>query len=280
MMNMHLLGIPVVGMGSQPEEDDELNYMQMPQGMATYRPTILPEQDDLLDYPQVFTLLQQVQDLLNVGVGYLDLSAAQSAEKRLLNQILGEGEVSILFDTGNGGHIEIQETSLPGVWWHRTVDALNTCVDESLEVAGIPDLIRHTTFVNTAPVLALPDVQHLPEGVINALGLLTELQEQVQQQYIGHVINLTLLPLSPEDLECITQTLGVGKTAILSRGYGNCRITATAIRHVWWVQYFNSSDTLILNTLEVVDVPLVACASAEDLADSRERLQEIREALQ
>lgn len=280
MMNMHLLGIPVVGMGSQPEEDDELNYMQMPQGMATYRPTILPEQEDLADYPQVFTLLQQAQDLLDVGAGHLDLSAAQPAEKRLLNQILGEGEVSILFDTGNGGHIEIQETSLPGVWWHRTLDALKTCVDESVEVAGIPDLIRNTTFANAAPVLALPDVQHLPEGVINAPGLLAELQEQVQQQYVGHVINLTLLPLSPEDLECITQTLGVGKAAILSRGYGNCRITATAIRHVWWVQYFNSSDTLILNTLEVAVVPLVACASSEDLADSRERLQEIREALQ
>lgn len=280
MMNINLLGIPVVGVGSQPEEEDTLNYMQMPQGMATYRPTILPEQDDLLDYPHIFTLLQQVQTLLDAGAGYLDLSATPSAEKRLLNQILGEGEVSILFDTGNGGHIEIQETSLPGVWWQRTVDALNTCVDESLEVAGIPGLILDATFADAASVLTLPDSQHLPEGVINAPGLLMELQEQVQQQHLGHVINLTLLPLSPEDLECITQTLGVGKSAILSRGYGNCRITATGIRHVWWVQYYNSTDTLILNTLEVEAVPLVACASPEDLADSRERLQEIREALQ
>ncbi len=133
---------------------------------------------------------------------------------------------------------------------------------------------------SAAPELTLPDPQALPEGIINAPGLLAELQEQVQRQNLGHVINLTLLPLSPEDLECITQQLGVGKTAILSRGYGNCRITATAIRHVWWVQYFNSTDTMILNTLEVAGVPLVACASSEDLADSRERLQEIREALQ
>ncbi len=150
MMNMHLLGIPVVGMGSQPEED-ELNYMSMPQGMATYRPTILPEQDDLADYPHVFTLLQQVQDLLDAGAGHLDLSTAQPAEKRLLNQILGDGEVSILFDTGNGGHLEIQETSLPGVWWHRTLDDTKTCVDESLEVALIPHWVTSQTFAECSP---------------------------------------------------------------------------------------------------------------------------------
>jgi hydrogenase-1 operon protein HyaF len=41
------------------------------------------------------------------------------------------------------------------------------------------------------------------------------------------------------------------------------------------VQYFNSMQTLILNTLEVVDVPEVAMAAAEDLADSRQRLREL-----
>jgi hydrogenase-1 operon protein HyaF len=34
-------------------------------------------------------------------------------------------------------------------------------------------------------------------------------------------------------------------------------------------------NTLILNTIEIVDVPEVALASAEDLVDSRERLAEL-----
>ena len=34
-------------------------------------------------------------------------------------------------------------------------------------------------------------------------------------------------------------------------------------------------NTLILNTIEVVDVPEVALASTEDLIDSRERLAEL-----
>ncbi len=63
--------------------------------------------------------------------------------------------------------------------------------------------------------------------------------------------------------------------AIISRGFGNCHITSTGVRDVWRVQYFNSMNTLILNTIEIVDVPEVALAAAEDLDDSRERLAEL-----
>jgi len=40
------------------------------------------------------------------------------------------------------------------------------------------------------------------------------------------------------------------------------------------VQYFNSMDQLILNTLEVVQVPEAALAAREDYEDSIERLKE------
>jgi hydrogenase-1 operon protein HyaF len=49
---------------------------------------------------------------------------------------------------------------------------------------------------------------------------------------------------------------------------------------VWWVKFYNSEDALILNTIEIVDVPEVARAAAEDLADSAERLKEILEIYQ
>ncbi|EIJ32903.1 HupH hydrogenase expression protein [Thiothrix nivea DSM 5205] len=287
MRNMNLMGIPVVGIGSQPTEDEELNYLSMPKDMATYRPAILPESEDLQDYPRVLNLLQQLQYLLNNRVAgaagterFLTLEGVQTVEKQLLAQILAEGEVGILFDTGDGGHIEIQESGLPGVWWHRMLDENKECQYETLEVGLIPQLVREGTFDFARMDVPLPDAASLPETIINAPWLLAELQEQVQKQNFGHVINLSLLPLSEDDLGLITQQLGIGKTAILSRGYGNCRITATHVENVWWVQYYNSTDTLILNTLEVVEVPLVACASPEDLEDSAERLREIREALQ
>ncbi|MBL8439979.1 MAG: hydrogenase expression/formation protein, partial [Betaproteobacteria bacterium] len=53
---------------------------------------------------------------------------------------------------------------------------------------------------------------------------------------------------------------------------GNCRITSTRLKNVWWVQYFNSMDALILNSIEIAAMPEVALASPEDFADTLERL--------
>lgn len=273
---MQFRGIPLVGVGSQPEEDETLDYMSMPKEMATYQPVLLPEQEALADHPFVLQLLAQLQTLLQAGQGSLDLSQVNAADKRLLGQILSEGEVSILFDADTQCHLEIQETSLPGVWWHQRLDANKVCCDESLEVGEIPSLIQQQTFAKATSSFELPLATD--EQVINAPGLLSELQAALTQA--NHTLNLSLLPLSEADLALVSACLGMGKTAILSRGYGNCRITATAIQRVWWVQYYNSTETLILNTLEVADVPLVACASADDIADSAQRLNEIREALQ
>ena len=73
----------------------------------------------------------------------------------------------------------------------------------------------------------------------------------------------------------MSDQLGIGPIVVLSRGYGNCRISATNTRYVWWVQYFNSQETLILNTVEISPVPDVARASQEDIEESAERLDEI-----
>jgi hydrogenase-1 operon protein HyaF len=41
------------------------------------------------------------------------------------------------------------------------------------------------------------------------------------------------------------------------------------------VVYYNSQDAVILNSVEVTDMPEVACAAPEDLQDSAERLVEV-----
>ena len=92
--------------------------------------------------------------------------------------------------------------------------------------------------------------------------------------HAAHVINLTLLPVSDADLDTLYGWLGHREVSILSRGYGNCRITSTRLKNVWWVQYFNSMDTLILNSIEIVGMPEVALAADEDFTDSVERLRE------
>ncbi|MFZ5539010.1 MAG: hydrogenase expression/formation protein [Pseudomonadota bacterium] len=113
---------------------------------------------------------------------------------------------------------------------------------------------------------------------MNAPALLAEIREQVRRfrpRQAPHVINLTLLPLTPDDHRVLERAIPAGPVAILSRGFGNCRVSSTRLANLWRVQYFNSMQTLILNTIEVVTVPEVALAAAEDLADSRERLVEL-----
>jgi len=71
--------------------------------------------------------------------------------------------------------------------------------------------------------------------------------------------------------------LGVGPVETLSRGYGDCNIASTAYPGIWWVRYTNSMGTPILDTLEVTEIPEVACAAQEDLDDSRQRFRELLE---
>jgi hydrogenase-1 operon protein HyaF len=73
----------------------------------------------------------------------------------------------------------------------------------------------------------------------------------------------------------LNRALPVGPVAIMSKSFGNCRVTSTGTRDVWRVQYFNSMQTMILNTIEIVDLPEVALASDDDLADSHTRIVEL-----
>jgi hydrogenase-1 operon protein HyaF len=93
-------------------------------------------------------------------------------------------------------------------------------------------------------------------------------------------MNLSLLPATPDDLLWLDEQLGRISFSILSRGFGNCRITATALPYVWWVQYFNDMEKLILNSVEIVDVPAVALAAIEDYEETTTRLAEWIESLE
>src|SRR5208282_3202609 len=108
-------------------------------------------------------------------------------------------------------------------------------------------------------------------NLMNAPAIATELADKLQSHSPGdaaHVINLSLLPLTGEDADYLGRRLGQGAVTILSRGYGNCRISSTAVKNAWRVRYFNSRETVILDTIEIVRIPEVACAAQEDLADS------------
>lgn len=275
---MTSIPLPIFGQGSQPAEADgaELDYLTMPEEMATYR---MPQLSANLTSPALAAakavadqLLHDLQHFPQTG-GPIDLIGLDDANRRFIDELLGEGEVSAV----GGDGWRIQESVLAGVWRVQRQDGQNRLLADALEVGVMPRALTDNAFAGAANRIDTA-IRDLPEGVMNALPLLAELNAKIAEYRPGvepHVINLSLLPQTEQDLALLEQRLGRGPTTILSRGYGNCRIGATATRNVWWVQYFNSQDTLILNTLEVSDIPSVACASAEDIADSAQRLQEI-----
>ncbi len=202
-----------------------------------------------------------------------NLSALDRDSREIVNQILCEGEVSI---THSGpDRARTQESILAGVWRTHYLDRDDRVTHDLLEVADVPHYVREIDGQNREIDIS---AENAPAEVANALPLLVELDGYCQQYRVDrkpNIINLSLLPLADADIVYLDDQLGHGAVEILSRAYGKCQVSSTLVPNVWWVRYYNSMSVLILNTLEVVDVPHVACAAPEDLHDSAQRLDEI-----
>lgn len=285
---MREMTLPPVGFGpgSQPgaEEGADLAYVPMPSGMQTYQPRI-PFEVERAAFEAAAPLLEKLRDAARnwqetaAQAAVFPLDEMSPDGRRLIDETLGEGEVSII--VADTLRIEIQESVFSGIWRIRRRDAAGHVVADRVEIAPVPSIVRGRTFARAAIRAADPALLAHP-SIVNAPSILTEIADHATRYKpgdAGHVINFTLLPHTPEDLVLIEATLGLGPTEILSRGYGNCRISATGWPHCWWVRFYNSMDTLILDTLEIIDVPAVALAAREDIEDSAVRIAEVLEAL-
>jgi len=275
--------VTMIGPGSQPE-DETLDYMPMPQGMQTFRPPVLPEPEEVAVRKQAHRVLREVLGALGAvcrhgghrRIGIEDLPAA---DRLLVNQVLGEGEVSALVKArseAEGVELRVQESVFAGVW--RVIESRHGLpVSDAIEVCAVPPALQAAAFDDVLPVV--PRWQGgLPPNVQNAPLLLAEIEDQWrtwQDGQAAHVVNLTLLPMSNEDIGFLDHHLGTGRVLILSRGYGNCRISNTCMPNCWRVVYYNSQDVVILNTVEVIGLPEVALAAPEDIEDSHERLLDV-----
>ena len=197
-----------------------------------------------------------------------------SPEARVhLADALGAGEV--VFSVAGRHPYWIQETMLAGLWRVRQVDDVGEVLDEFLEVADVPSVVRAANREATRSELVVGEP---PSGVMNALPVLAELAHRIQAYRSGdpnHVVSFTLLPMNAVDMRFLQDRLGRGPVRAESRGYGHCRVELTGHRHIWSVQYDNSMGALILDTLEVGDVPVSLRAAAEDFEDSAGRLAEL-----
>ena len=263
--------VPVVGIGSQIETE-VVDYLPLPAEMTTFAmPVVNLEADPEILAAACVVLENLSSAMLNHGDAKIELTGLMPGVVELINQSLGQGEVSVI--VREPGNLHIQETVFAGVWRVQEVSAQSVVLHDVLHACSIPTEVQQSALSGTRVVSAPP----MRQGMMNAPAVLNELLERSknhQQGSAAHIINLSLLPMSPEDLAYLYDAFGTGTVSILSRGYGNCRITSTRLANVWWVQYFNSMDQIILNTLEVVDVPEVALAATEDFQDSIARLGE------
>ncbi|MFP8780042.1 hydrogenase expression/formation protein [Hydrogenophaga sp. RWCD_12] len=280
---MKAFPIPVValGPGSQTEEET-LDYLPMPKDMDTYRAPMLPEPEEIAGRAAARDALCKVLALLDLAAdrqpgGQVSLRGLDEEDLQLINQVMGEGEASaIVRDEGANLEVRVQESVFAGVWRLMTIRD-GALIDDVIEVGPIPALLR-TVAEEDAESIYKPWRGPLPPNVQNAPLLVEEVRDQIARWQAGqapHVINLTLLPVTPEDIGFLDHQLGTGRVLLLSRGYGNCRISNTLLPNCWRVVYYNSMDTVILNTVEVVDMPEVAMAAPEDLRDSHERLNDV-----
>ncbi len=260
---------PSIGPGSQPV-DEVLNTLDLPNDVHAYR----PPQSELDAPPEVAgpalaflrVLLADLRasSSLNTQPLRYSLLGYAPAIRDEINELLGEGEVSVL----TAGELRAQETAFTGIWRIR-----GEGIDD-VEASAFPLALRELVLARQMPAAPAGEP---PAGLMNAPALLHEVRSLSALWRAGraaHVINLSLLPATPDDLAWLDAELGRISFSILSRGFGNCRITATALPYVWWVQYFNNMEKLILNSIEIVDVPAVALAAAEDHAETIVRLEE------
>jgi hydrogenase-1 operon protein HyaF len=281
--------IRALGPGSQPAPDDaELDVLPMPRMMATFEMPHVPERVAaavMLESAAALQALLQLLDDEDVLAGRsntrLALDTLGPASLEITNQVLGEGEVSMRLQAVPGqGEVHVQESVFAGLWRCGELGADGRLARYWLEAGPVPQAVWHAAAHGTAGAGAAPlaDPAPMPEGTMNAPALLAELRARLAAHRAGGhggQVNLSLLPLSPADKAVLAQALPVGPVAIISRGFGNCHIGSTAVPGVWRQQYFNSMNTLILEVIEVTRLPEVASASADDLADSRQRLAEL-----
>lgn len=267
------------GPGSQPSGGQPLEYFPMPRDMATFAMPVLPGKADPQDMARARDLIAGFLQRLSAwrpgepDYPRVDLLGLTPGALSLVNEVTGEGEVSIRLSGGN--EVRIQETVFAGVWRVCEFGAQGQLVQDRIEGCAIPEVVLRTALRDAVATIGVPAI---PEGAMNSPALLHEIQAHMTAYRPGdpaHVVNLTLLPLTAADHAYLGSALPPGPVAIISRGFGNCRISSTAARDVWRVQYFNNMQTLILDTIEVIDVPEVALAAPEDIADSRERLAEL-----
>lgn len=113
-------------------------------------------------------------------------------------------------------------------------------------------------------------------GTGNAHAVLREVEERLQklvEQGEEGSIDLSGLPLTPEDYDLLEETLGEGEVVAEVHSLGPSRIHETGIPGVWWVTHYNSDDEVLAEFIEVAWCPEILLTPEDDAKDGLEALR-------
>lgn len=287
---------PVLGEEDQPAEgimapfegsdegEDVLKLLGLPSNRSMIGVRDLPSGEEA--GPAVHAELGRVRQALEAAVKSgaawrRRIDGLSPQDRQTFLDALGHGEVSVIIEGADGeGEAQILETVLPGVWVGRAHLTDGTIGSEWVEVGNAPRVLRELAL--TRPKADIPiEALTAPRGAMNVMSVLAEARQRSIEWMPGdpnHVMNFTLFPMTPADSAYLAKVLGESGVRISSGGYGAARVVMTGLRHVWAVQYLNGLGAVILDTLEIGDLPDAVLASPEDFEDSAVRLSDMLEA--
>ena len=110
----------------------------------------------------------------------------------------------------------------------------------------------------------------------NAPPLLREISELLRRLLEtgeSAAIDLSALPLTPPDLDCLRDKLGEGEIAVTLQASGESTLNETACPGVWWVTHRNEQGAVTSQFIEVTLVPELVKAHPQDVEIGREHLE-------
>jgi hydrogenase-1 operon protein HyaF len=87
-------------------------------------------------------------------------------------------------------------------------------------------------------------------------------------------IDLTSLPITPEDNAALDEALGRGNVEAVVAAGGMSEVIETGFSGVWRVRHFDKAEKLKADRLEITAVPELLLAHGDDIAAAARRLRD------
>jgi hypothetical protein len=116
--------------------------------------------------------------------------------------------------------------------------------------------------------------------LINTLGLLSEIGtalEALKTTGQEQILYLTHPPLTEEDEDFLRETLGSGRITIVSNEGNITAWRLTSIPCVWWGEYRDEIERVVLKAIEIARFPHLATCHREDIDEGIAKLKAIQE---